>query len=172
MLRQFLLCSTAFFWDSVIFCIGPKSINCWVCVSFALKNKAISMHNLYLFICIFIYISINSIKLIHISTWTVFYKLAAYFRNTFQGVSGYLIDLFIILLLFFTILHCTPLLIEKVKRYSQKQSRVALWRFFVANHTINLYKKTSMQKSISKKVAWQTKSETVPELFCVEDSNH
>ena len=63
--------------------LGLQPINCWVCVNFALKNEANSMHNLYVFISIFICISINSIKLKNISLWVFFCKLAAYFQNNF-----------------------------------------------------------------------------------------
>ena len=82
----------------------------------------------HLFICIYLYISVISIKLKNISAWVFSCELAAYFQNTFleeylRKLSVILFfDLFVILLLFFIILHCGSILNKKIKRHFQKQT--------------------------------------------------
>ena len=91
--------------------------------------NASRLPDIYLFVFIYIYfISVISIKLKNISAWVFSCELAAYFQNTFleeylREFSGILFfDLFIILLLFFIILHCGSILNKKIKRHFQKQT--------------------------------------------------
>ena len=66
-------------------------------------------------------------KLKNTFAWVFFSKLAAYFQKSvleeyLKELLGILFFyLFLMLLLFIIILHCRPLLIEKVKRHVQKQ---------------------------------------------------